>query len=144
MESNIADEMMNEADSHFEGVFDTCSEAMNFVDRHAKKEGTDPYGRIWYILKKWIKNDDGAYYDECSYVVADDEIYYAELDNTPNGEKREDSIDYGDGMNLNLPVPFLSLIHIYNISHFSQNSKCNLKNNLNLNADRKATAFMSK
>ena len=106
VESNIADEMMNEADSHFEGVFDTCNEAMNFVDRHAKKEGTDPYGRIWYILKKWIKNDDGEYYDACSYVVADDEIYYAELDNTPNGEKREDSIDYCDGMNLNLPVPF--------------------------------------
>lgn len=106
VESNIADEMMNEADSHFEGVFDTCNEAMNFVDRHAKKEGTDPYGRIWYILKKWVKNDDGEYYDACSYVVADDEIYYAELDNTPNGEKREDSIDYCDGMNLNLPVPF--------------------------------------
>lgn len=38
VESNIADEMMNEADSHFEGVFDTCSEAMNFVDRHAKRK----------------------------------------------------------------------------------------------------------
>lgn len=106
MESNIADEMMSEADSHFEGVFETSSEAMNFIDRHAKKEGTDPYGRIWYILKKWIKNDDREYYDACSYIVADDDIYYAELDNTPNGEKREDSIDCCDGMNLNLPVPF--------------------------------------
>ena len=26
VESNIADEMMNEADSHFEGVFDTCND----------------------------------------------------------------------------------------------------------------------
>lgn len=106
VESNIADEMMSEADSHFEGVFETSSEAMNFIDRHAKKEGIDPYGRIWYILKKWIKNDDREYYDACSYIVADDDIYYAELDNTPNGEKREDSIDCCDGMNLNLPVPF--------------------------------------